>query len=130
MFRRSNAWRGRTMIDSARHGKMPLADAAEIARLADRLARKGMWMQQWARALAEGHPMVPAFLAVTWSKECYDAEVIPGGKDGWPDFSSGRNMRERFFAHPLLLVPISQLYVEVWTKSAAMLAEDNKAKDA
>jgi hypothetical protein len=129
-FSVSNAWRGRIMVTSAEHGKMPLADAAEIARLADRLARKEQWMQQWSRALQLGHPVVTGFLAVTWSDDCYDAEIIPGGKGGWPDFSDERS---RFLSQPFLLLPLSELFEDVWKKSVALLRDirntrNNQAK--
>jgi hypothetical protein len=107
------------------HHKMPLADAAEIAKVAVRLARKGGYVDQWARELDKGRPGVPAFLLVTWSDSCYDAQVINGNETGGPDFSSPQ--AARFLPHPFLVLPLWTLFEDVWKKSAAMLSADQKA---
>jgi hypothetical protein len=125
LFTRLRAWEGRIVNESVTHHKMPLADAAKIAEVATRLATKGGWLDHWARALSEGRPFVAAFMAVTWSNDCYDAQLFDGNKAGEPDFSSPDVAR--FLTHPFMIVPLSALFEDVWKKSMAMLSADKKA---
>ena len=126
LFTRLRAWEGRIVYELVKHHKMPLADAAEIARAASRLAKKGGWLDHWARALTEGRPFaVASFLVVTWSNDCYDAELVKGDKTGRPDFSSPK--LARFLTQPFAVLPISHLFEDVWKKSMAMPSADQKA---
>jgi hypothetical protein len=120
LFTPLNAWMGRIMSESVKHHKMPLADAAEIAGVARRLAKKEGWIGHWARALSEGRPYIAAFLAVTWTDDCYDAQIIEGDEAGGPNFSSPK--MARFLTHPFMVVPLSALFKDVWEKSIAMLS--------
>ena len=124
LFTRLRAWEGRIVNESVTHHKMPLADAAEIADVATRLATKGGWLDHWARALSEGRPFVHAYMVVTWSNDCYDAQIIDGNKGG-PDFLSPE--AARFLTHPFMVVPLSTLFEDVWKKSMVMLSADQKA---
>jgi len=102
-------------------GRTP--DAAAIGRL----ATEGGYIEHWARALDANKPLIAAFMVVAWSKGCYDKQIISADeKTGWPDFASVPNMRRRFFKHPFLLLPLSDLFVDVWQKCVAMLASEQK----
>jgi len=125
LFTRLRAWEGRIVNESVTHHKMPLADAAKIAEVASRLATKGGWLDHWARALNEGRPFVAAFMVVTWSDDCYDAQIINGNEAGEPDCSSSEVAR--FLTHPFMVVPLSTLFEDVWKKSMVMLSADHKA---
>jgi hypothetical protein len=125
LFTRLRAWEGRIVNESVTHHKMPLADAAEIAKVATRLATKGGWLDHWSRALSEGRPGVAAFMVVTWSDDCYDAQVINGNEAGKPDFSSSE--AARFLMHPFMVLPLWALFEDVWKKSMAMVSADKKA---
>ena len=126
LFTRLRAWEGRIVYELVTHHKMPLADAAEIARVASRLATKGGWLDHWARALSEGRPVaVASFMVVTWGADnCYDAQLVDGNKTGEPDFSSEA---ARFLTQPFMVVPLSPLFEDVWKKSMVMLSADQKA---
>jgi hypothetical protein len=126
LFTRLNAWEGRIMHESVEHHKMPLADAAKIAKTASRFATEGGYVDYWARLLEKDRPLVAlAFLVVTWSGNCYDAQIIGGNKAGEPDFSSSE--AARFLPHPFMVIPLSALFEDVWRKGTAMLAVDQKA---
>jgi hypothetical protein len=126
LFTPFSAWEGRILNEAVTHHKMPLADAAKIAQAAGRLAREGKWVDNWARALSEGRHPVHAFMLVTWADDCYDAQIIAAdNKTGGPDFSSQN--AARFLAHPFMTIPVSNFFVDVWNKSKAMLAADQKA---
>ena len=126
LFTRLRAWEGRNVNESVTHHKMPLADAAEIAKVATRLATKGGWLDHWARALTEGRPVDAKFMVVTWGADnCYDAQLIDGNKAGEPDFSSPE--AARFLTHPFMVLPLSTLFEDVWKRSMGMLSADQKA---
>jgi hypothetical protein len=119
----SKAYEGRIISETATHHKVPLADAAAIARL----ATQGGYIEHWARALDADRPLIPAFMVVAWSKGCYDKQIINGDKSGWPDFSSVPNLRRRFFRHPFMVLPLLDFFVDVRQKCLAMLTSDLKA---
>jgi hypothetical protein len=126
LFTRLRAWEGRIVNESVTHHKMPLADAAEIAKVASRLAAKGGWLRHWARALTEGGPVGAKFMVVTWGADnCYEAQLIDGNEAGEPDFSTSE--AARFLTHPFMVLPLSTLFEDVWKKSVAMLSADQKA---
>lgn len=125
-----STWQGRILGEAVERHKKPLADAAEIAEVARRLAVKGGLPHHWARSLEANRPFVPAFLIMAWSGNCYDAQVIRGDKRGWPDFSAVKDMETRFLPHPFLIVPLSTLLEDVWRKCTAMLTEDDRGRDA
>jgi hypothetical protein len=124
-FKPVNAWRARIMKESVERHKLPLADAAEIARVAERLARKGRWIEHWERALNAHRPFVAAYMAVTWSSGCYDAELFGGDQTGRPDFSSPS--LARFLQCSFLISPVAHFFFDVGTKCMAMMAENKKA---
>ena len=125
-----STWEGRILSEAVERHKKPLADAAEIAEVARRLAEKGGVAHHWARSLEASQPLIPAFLIMAWSGNCYDAQVIRGDKSGWPDFSAVKSMETRFLPHPFLIVPLSTLFEDVWRKCTAMLTEDDRGQDA
>jgi len=127
LFTPLKAWEGRIISTSVKHHKMPLADAAEIADVAKRLATEGGFVDHWARALEGGRPFVAGFMLVTWQDDCYDAQIINGDKAGRPDFSSPK--AARFLKQPFLVLPLSHLFEDVWNKCTAMLAADRKGGD-
>jgi hypothetical protein len=118
----SKAYEGRIISETATHHKVPLADAAAIGRL----ATEGGYIEHWARALDANKPLIAAFMVVAWSKGCYDAQVINGDKSGLPNFASLPTVRRRFFKHPVLVLPLSELFVDVWRKCMAMLSSEQK----
>ena len=105
LFTRLRAWEGRIVYEAVTHHKMPLADAAEIAEVAVRLASQGGYLDHWGRELGKGRLGIPVFLLVTWSDGCYDAQVINGNETGGPDFSAPE--AARFLSHPFMIVPLS-----------------------
>jgi hypothetical protein len=126
LFTPFSAWEGRILNEAVKHHKMPLADAATIAQAAGRLAREGNWVDNWARALSEGGRPVHAFMLVTWENKCYEARIIAADNEtGGPDFSSAE--AARFLAHPFMAIPVFTFFVDVWNKSKAMVAADQKA---
>jgi len=125
LFTPLNAWQGRLISESVNHHKMPLADAAEIARVAFRLAEKGGWIEHWARNLNANRPCLAAYLVVTWTNSCYDAELAGADKAGRPDFSSPK--MARFLKQPFIVLPVYHLFEDVWQKCAAMLAKEDTA---
>jgi hypothetical protein len=119
----SKAYEGRIISETVTHHKVPLADAAAIGQL----GTAGGYIEHWARALDADRPLIPAFMVVAWSKGCYDKQIISADeKTGWPDFASVPNMRRRFFKHPFLVLPLSDLFADVWQKCVAMLSSDQK----
>jgi hypothetical protein len=121
------AWEGRILNESFTNDKMALADAAKIAEVGCRLARTGGYVDHWAGHLNEGNSFIAGFMIWAWSDgHSYDAQLISGDKQGWPDFSSAKDMR-RFFARPFLIVPLSDLFADVWQKCVTMLAANEKA---
>jgi hypothetical protein len=114
----AKAFQGKIINETTTHNKITLGDAAAIAEL----GTKGGFIEHWARAQDANRPYVPAYMVVAWTKDCYEAQVISGGKAGWPDFSSVPNLRRRFFAHPFLLLPLSDLFFEVRRKALGILA--------
>ena len=125
-FSLGTAWRTRILKEMVEDYKMPLARAAEVAELAERLAVKGGHLQHWMTWLEAGKSFIPAFLVVAWSGDCYDGKIITGDKYGWPNFSSAEEVPERFFNRPFLVVPLSNLFESVWRKCSAMLTPDEK----
>lgn len=121
----ADAYQGRILNEVIRHHKIGPADAAKLydaARIAA-LAKKGGWVEHWARALDENRAFVTSFMVVAWINDCYDAQVVNGDKDGWPDFSSAPNTR-RFLKHPFLLLPSTGIFLDVREKCLTMLAGD------
>jgi hypothetical protein len=114
-----NAWSGRLLSETVQHHKLPLADAAKIAEVASRLASKGRYVDHWVRALENGRSFVGAFMLVTWSNDCYDAQIINSDSAGRPDFTAPESTR--FLEHPFMVLPLSALFEEVWRKCTALL---------
>jgi hypothetical protein len=116
---------GRIISDLTTDHKIPLGEAAEIGKQAVSLAKKGGYFDHWARALDRGRPFVSAFLVVARFNDCYDAQIINRDKERRPDFSSAPNMR-RFFKRPFLILPLSDIFEDVWRKARAILAAEHK----
>jgi hypothetical protein len=123
----SKAYEGRIIGELVKQRIGPADAGKALAKIAE-LATKGGWIESWARALEANRPLIPAYMIVAWSNDCYDAQVINGDdKTGWPDFASVPDIRRRFFKHPFLILPHKDLFVDVWRKCMTMLAADQKA---
>jgi hypothetical protein len=120
----AKAFEGRIISELVKQGVGPAQASEGLAKIAE-LATKGGWIEHWARALDAKRPFVTAFMLLTWSKGCYDAQLINGDESGLPDFAVP-NLRRRFFKHPFLVMPLSDLFVDVWQKCVAMLSSEQK----
>jgi hypothetical protein len=122
----ARVYEGRIISEQLVHQKVGPSDAAEalkVAKLAA-LARKGGWVEHWARNLDAGRPFIRAFMVVSWVNDCWNAEVIGEDKFGWPDFSAVKDMRRRFFTHPFTVWPLTDLFIDVRQKCMAILMPD------
>jgi hypothetical protein len=125
-FSIQDGYEGRVLTELIRHQQIGPADAAKLfmAAKVKALASKGGWIEHWARALDAERAFIPAFLVAAWVDDCYDAEIVGANqKSGWPDFSSDPKLR-RFLKHPFLVLPLTEIFIDVRKKCLAMLAPD------
>jgi hypothetical protein len=120
-------WRARMLRDLVEDHKLPLSRAVKVSKLAERLATRGGHLQHWATGLAADKTFIPAFLLVVWSGNTYDGQIITGDDKGLPDFSSAKHVPERFFKRPFLMVPISEIFADVWEGWAELAASEKES---
>ena len=124
----TKAFEGKLIGELVKAHKIPPSDAAKVA---EKVVGAG-WVGHWTRAFQSGGSHIPSFMLVAWVEGRLAYQQIAGDPaTGRPDFSSVKASDvDCFLEHPFLVVPLSQLYLDVFNKCSKILsgakAEENK----
>jgi hypothetical protein len=110
----TKAVEGRLIGELVKYHRIPPSDAARVA---EKVAGAG-WIGHWTRAFESGGSGIPSFMLVAWIGERIAYQQIAGDfSTGRPDFSSVRPSDvDYFLEHPFIVLPLSQLYRDVYNR--------------
>ncbi len=116
----TKAFEGKLIGELVKFHKIPPSDAARVA---EKVVGAG-WVGHWTRAFQSGGPYIPSFMLVAWMRGRLAYQQISGDPaTGRPDFSSVKAEDvDCFLEHPFIVLPLSQLYLDVFNKCSAILS--------
>jgi hypothetical protein len=124
----TKAFQGKLIGELVKYHKIPPSDAAKVA---EEVVGAG-WIGHWTRAFESGGRYIPSFILVAWKNGRVAYKQIKGDAvSGRPDFSSvPASDVDCFLDHPCIVLPLSQLYLDVFNKCSEILFGPNAVKKA
>jgi hypothetical protein len=119
----TKAFEGKLIGELVTFHKIPPSEAAKVA---EKVVGAG-WVGHWTKAFLRGGPYIQSFMVVAWIGGRLAYQQISGDPaTGRPDFSSVKAEDvDYFLEHPFIVLPLSQLYLEVFNKCSAILYGSN-----
>lgn len=115
----TKAFEAKLIGELVKYHKIPPSDAAKVAA---KVVEAG-WLGHWTRAFESGGPYIASFMLVAWINNRLAYQQIAGDDSGRPNFSSVKaDDVDHFLKHPFIVLPLSELYWEVFSKCFEILS--------